>query len=93
MVQIKQPPAHAVLATHAATLARCVTLHPSLAGVVNIFGPNQEEYQAAEARILGLAGESVKVGACGLGCGCRGWSAGSPGCAERLCPCSARGLY
>ena len=81
-------PAHAVPATNAATLPLPVTLHPSLAGVVNIFGPNQEEYHAAEARILGLAGESVKVCACwglpGLVC--------SPGCAEWVCPCSARGL-
>ncbi len=31
------------------------------AGLVHIFAPSQQDYQAAEARILGLAGESVKV--------------------------------
>lgn len=36
-------------------------LTPSFAGLVHIFAPSQQDYQAAEARILGLAGESVKV--------------------------------
>lgn len=31
-------------------------------GVVSIYGPSQEAYKKAAARVLGVAGESVKVG-------------------------------
>lgn len=53
---------------------------PPCTGLIHIFAPNRAGYQAAEARILGLAGESVKVRA-----GARGWLPlpGPTGCAVR----------